>query len=97
MSDWESRRKSSPFYYLCLLLLLWPILFVPIYTILAVQFMSLNALLTALSISTIFIGLIYGCGTNYRYRGINPPSRNIINYGDNKYAETYGLDASDNP
>jgi predicted membrane protein len=97
MSEWENRRKRSLPYYLCLMIMLWPVFLIPLNLLFAVEYMSLNALIEALFISAIATGLVFGCGSNYGYRGINPPSRNILNYNDNKYAETFGVDETDHP
>ena len=79
------------------MILVWPVLLIPLNMLIAVEYMSFSALLAALFISVIVVGLMLGCGADYRYRGINPPSRNIINYNDDNYTQAFGIEDLDHP
>jgi len=97
MSEWEERRKRSLGYYLCLMLFFWPILTVPIQFIFIPSSLTISALVSLFFAGIVIIGLAKGCGENYRYRGINPSSRNVVNVGDGHYFERIGADESDYP
>jgi len=97
LSTWEDRRKKSVSYYICLLILLWPLIYIPLGLIVSVAFVSWQVLFTGVVSSVALIGVALGCGANYRSRGINPSSRNILNYNDGHYFERIGADESDYP
>ncbi len=59
--------------------------------------LNLTGLLAALFFSSIITGVVFGCGARYRYRGINPSSRNPMNYNDGHYFERIGAEESDYP
>jgi hypothetical protein len=59
------------------------------------ELLSLNTLIVGFFLSILVTGLIFGCGQNYRYRGINPPSRNIINATDDQYFEPVNPNQTD--
>ena len=97
MSEWESRRKRSPWYYLCLILLIWPFILIPLGQFVLVGLFSPSTLIVLSLCIILTVGLTYGCGEKYRYRGINPSSRNPMNYGDGHYFERIGSEESDYP
>jgi len=97
VSDWDDRRRKSWGYYACLLLLIWPVLLIPLELFFAVFYLSVDAILLSFIYAIIVIGLVFGLGVRYRYRGINPSSRNLINATDGHYFERIGPDESDYP
>jgi hypothetical protein len=97
VSNWEEQKKRSVWYYACLILLLWPFFLFAVNSLLSVVFLGLDMLIPFLLSTAVMISLIFGCGARYRYRGINPASRNIINANDGHYFERIGADESDYP
>jgi uncharacterized RDD family membrane protein YckC len=97
LSDWEKRRKSSLCYYVCLILLLWPIFLFSIASFLSLAYIGFDAIIPFLLSTALILGLVFGLGIRYRYRGINPASRNMVNVNDGHYFERIGSDESDYP
>ncbi len=97
MSDWEERRRKSWGYYVCLLFLIWPVLLIPIELVFAIVYLSIDAMLVSIVLAILITGLVFGLGSKYRYRGINPSSRNLINVNDGHYFERIGSKESDYP
>ena len=69
----------------------------PLGTYIIVGFFSPSVLIVISLCIVITVGLTYGCGQKYHYRGINPSSRNPINYNDGHYFERIGSEESDYP
>ncbi|MBN2228792.1 MAG: hypothetical protein JW779_04290 [Candidatus Thorarchaeota archaeon] len=97
MSDWEERRRKSWGYYVCLLILIWPVFLIPVNLFLAILYLEFDYLILSFMYAILVIGLVLGFGARYRYRGINPASRNPINVGDGHYFERIGADESEYP
>jgi len=97
MSEWDDQRKRSWGYYVCLMLFFWPIFLIPIQFVFAPSSLTVESLASSFMLSVLIAGFAIGCGTRYRIRGINPSSRNIMNYGDGHYFERIGADESDYP
>lgn len=85
MSEWEARRKRSWGYYVCLLLFFWPVLLIPIQFIFAPYTLTVYSLGSSFMAFILVAGLAFGCGTRYRFRGINPGSRNVLSSIDDQY------------
>ncbi|MFW9908767.1 MAG: hypothetical protein ACFFEF_09345 [Candidatus Thorarchaeota archaeon] len=77
--------------------MIWPVLLIPIELFFAIAYLSVDALLTSFVLAILVTGLVFGLGLKYGYRGINPPSRNLINVNDGNYFEWIGPDESDYP
>jgi hypothetical protein len=77
------------------MLFFWPFLTIPIQFIFIPSSLTVSAVVSLFFVSILIVGLTRGCGARYRYRGINPSSRNIINVGDGHYFERIGPDESD--
>ncbi|TFH06337.1 MAG: hypothetical protein E4H14_11030 [Candidatus Thorarchaeota archaeon] len=92
MSEWEARRKQSWGYYVCLLLFLWPLLFIPIQFIIAPYTVTSESLVSSFMQSALVGGLGIGCGVKYGFRGINPGSRNILSSIDDQYRQSTDYD-----
>jgi hypothetical protein len=60
-------------------------------------FLGLDILIPFLLSSALILGLIFGLGSRYRYRRINPSSRDIINANEGHYFERIDPDESDYP
>jgi hypothetical protein len=97
MSTWEERRRRSLGYYACLILLIWPLLLIPIEILFSAIYLGIYALVLSVLYATAVIVLVFGLGAKYRYRGINPSTRNVINVNDGHYFERIGPDESDYP
>jgi hypothetical protein len=97
MSDWEDRRRKSWSYYACLLLLLTPLILILSEMLLTSLYLGVDALVPFSLFAVVVFVLVFGLGARYRYRGINPASRNIINATDGHYFERIGPDESDYP
>jgi len=61
------------------------------------MYLGIYALAPLFLYAVFVIVLVFGLGVRYRYRGINPASRNIINATDNDYFERIGAEESDYP
>ena len=79
------------------MLFFWPVLTIPVQFIFIPSSLTVSALVSLFFVAIIIVGLAKGCGENYRYRGINPSSRNVVNVGDGHYFERIGADESDYP
>lgn len=77
------------------MLFIWPLIVMSLSTLLVNGFFSFSSLIIVSFCSVLAAGLIFGCGARYRYRGINPSTRNPINYNDGHYFERIGADESD--
>ncbi|MFW9843411.1 MAG: hypothetical protein ACFFEV_02425 [Candidatus Thorarchaeota archaeon] len=95
MSTWDERRRKSWGYYLCLIIMLWPLFIIPFSLLFSIAYLSLEAILMGVISAMMLISFTLGCGSRYRSRGINPSSRGIVNYGDGHYFERIGADESD--
>jgi len=77
--------------------LIWPVLLIPIELSFAIVYLSVDAMLSSIVLAILTTGLVFGLGSKYRYRGMNPSSRNLINLNDGHYFEQIGPDESDHP
>jgi len=96
MSEWDERRRKSWGYYLCLMLLLWPLLLIPIQFTFAPYTLTAESIAASLFLSVFVVVLAIGCGTRYRLRGINPGSRTVLSTIDDQYQQAKEFDESTN-
>ncbi len=97
MGNWEDWRRKSWSYYACLLLLLSPLILILSEMFLTAMYLGVDAIVPFFVFAVFVIVLVFGLGVKYRYRGINPASRNIINAVDDYYYERTRADESDYP
>jgi len=92
VSEWEDRRKRSWGYYVCLLLIMWPLLIIPIQFIVTPYTLTANSLASSFMLFVFYAGLAIGCGVRYSFRGINPGSRNVLSSIDDQYLQSTDYD-----